>query len=68
MMEGRAEDRGAWIAMSKAMIDAGQRAIAAAEAADTAGVFDVGAEVYYTCTGCHATYAIETLRPNAEIP
>ena len=28
-----------------------------------AGVLAIGAEVYYTCTNCHATYAVETLRP-----
>ncbi len=26
-------------------------------------VFDMGAEVYFYCTNCHAVYAIETLRP-----
>jgi hypothetical protein len=24
----------------------------------------MGAEVYYVCTNCHATYAVESLRPN----
>ncbi len=65
MIGSRAQDQEAWIAMSQAMIDAGRRAIAAAEAQDPAAVFDVGAEVYYTCSGCHTVYAPETLRPNA---
>lgn len=64
MMDGRAMDRGAWMSMSQAMIDVGRRAIAAAEARDEAGVFDIGAEIYYACTACHSAYAIETLRPN----
>ncbi|MEX2582841.1 MAG: hypothetical protein WD766_06190 [Gemmatimonadota bacterium] len=64
MMEGRAVDDGPWIAMSQAMIDVGERAIQAALARDEAGVFDVGADVYATCTACHSAYALETLRPN----
>jgi len=64
MMEGRALDQGAWIAMSQAMVQVGIRAVEAAEARDVDAVFDMGAEVYYVCTNCHATYAIETLPPN----
>ena len=63
MMEGRALDQGAWITMSQAMISMGERAIEAAAARNLEAMFDTGAEVYYTCTNCHATYAIETLRP-----
>jgi hypothetical protein len=66
MMEGRAKDRGEWIAMSRAMIEAGTRAVAAAEARDTARVFAAGADLYDTCTRCHAAYATALLRPNAE--
>ena len=65
MMKGRAVDEEAWFTFSRAMISVGQRAIEAAEARDEMGVFDVGAEIYAVCTGCHATYAIETLRPSA---
>ncbi len=65
MMTTRARDRGDWIAMSVALIEAGRRAIAAAEARDTTAVFDVGAEVYEACTKCHAVYATELQRPNA---
>lgn len=65
MMPPRARDRGEWLTLSLAMIDAGKRAIAAAEARDTAAVFNVGAELYQTCTDCHARYAVEQLRPNA---
>ena len=64
MMEGRALDRGAWVAMSQALIDTGRQALAAAEARDKFAVFDAGAEVYYACSGCHAKYALETLRPS----
>jgi hypothetical protein len=48
------------------MIDVGQRAIRAAETRDRTAVFDVGAEVYDACTNCHAKYAVELVRPNAQ--
>jgi len=63
MMRGRAVDEPEWIAFSQALISVGRRAIEAAEARDEQGVFDVGAEIYAVCTACHATYAVETLRP-----
>lgn len=68
MMEGRAVDDGPWMGMSQSMIEVGRRAIEMAEARDEQGVFDVGAEVYQTCTNCHTHYARETLRPNALPP
>jgi hypothetical protein len=63
MMGDRAVQEPEWTVFSRAMINVGRRAIEAAEAQDPQGVFDVGAEVYAVCTGCHATYAAETLRP-----
>lgn len=64
MMEDRAVDQGTWIRMSQDMIEAAERAIEAAEAQNEQAVFDAGAELYYTCTNCHATYAVDLLRPN----
>jgi hypothetical protein len=64
MMEGYALDDGAWMAMSRALVDVGRQAVEAAEARSLDAVFDMGAEVYYVCTNCHATYASESLRPN----
>ena len=64
IMEGRALDRGPWVERSREMIEAGRRALAAAEIRSEAGVFDAGAEVYYACRDCHAAYATETLRPS----
>ena len=46
------------------MVQVGRTAIEAAETRDKNAVFDAGAEVYYVCTACHATYALDTLRPN----
>ena len=67
MMQGRAIDEEAFSTFAQAMVSVGQRAIEVAEARDEMGVFDVGAEMYAVCTGCHATYALETLRPGAQI-
>jgi hypothetical protein len=66
MMEGRAVDDGAWIALSQAMTRVSERALEAALARDEAAVFAVGGELYEACTACHASYALETLRPNAQ--
>ena len=63
MMSIRAKDGGDWMQLSQAMIDAGQKAIRAAEARNKTQVFDVGAELYETCTNCHAKYALELQRP-----
>ena len=67
MMQGRAIDEEAYFAFAQAMVSVGQRAIEVAEARDEMGVFDVGAEMYAVCTGCHATYALELQRPGAQI-
>lgn len=64
MMEDRAVDDGTWMRMSRELIEAAERAIEAAEAQNESAVFDAGAELYFTCTNCHSTYAVETLRPN----
>ena len=64
MMDGRALDDGPWMTMSQALIDIGRRAVEVAEERDEQAVFDVGAEMYFVCTQCHATYALETLRPS----
>ncbi len=63
MMQGRAIDEEAFYTYAQAMVDIGRRAIEVAEARDEMAVFDVGAEMYAVCTACHATYALETLRP-----
>ncbi|MDX1567699.1 MAG: hypothetical protein R3223_07850 [Longimicrobiales bacterium] len=67
MMEERAVDQGSWIRMSEEMIEAAERAIEAAEAQNEQAVFDMGAELYYSCTNCHATYAVDLLRPNVRL-
>jgi hypothetical protein len=66
LMPERVEGREGWVAMSRAMTEVARQAIEAATARNESGVFDVGAELYYTCTACHSQYAVETLRPNDE--
>ncbi len=66
MMAPRARDQKEWMTLSRAMIDVGARAIKAAEAHDTAAVFSVGAELYDTCTNCHARYSIGQPRPSTK--
>ena len=53
-----------WVAMSQSMTDIGRLAVEAAQARDPGRVFEVGGDVYLVCTGCHAVYATQTLRPN----
>lgn len=65
MMPTRAADGGEWMAASRLMIEAAQKAIRAAEARDKDAVFDVGAEMYDSCTNCHAKYSPQVMRPNA---
>ena len=67
MMSGRAKDTGDWMKLSQALVDVGQRAIAAAESKNAKAVFDAGAEVYEACVACHAKYALAQMRPNAGI-
>jgi hypothetical protein len=64
MMPGYALDGGAWMTMSQSLVEVGRRAVEAADARSLDAVFDMGAEVYYVCTNCHATYSAESLRPN----
>jgi len=64
MMPGYRLDNGAWVTMSQTMIEVGGRAVEAADARSLDAVFDMGAEIYYVCTNCHATYSVGSLRPN----
>jgi cytochrome c556 len=65
MMPTRARDGGEWMEASRLMIAAAQKAIRAAESRDKDAVFDTGAEMYDSCTNCHAKYSPDIVRPNA---
>ena len=56
MIAPRAADRDRWMKLSRGLIDAAQRARAAAEAKNRTAVFDAGAEVYDACVACHSKY------------
>ncbi len=58
MMDPRARNRDEWMALSRALVDVGERARAVAESRDTKGVFDVGADLYQACVNCHAIYLV----------
>jgi hypothetical protein len=66
MLGARPKDGGEWMQMSRQLVDAGERAIRAAESHNPQAVFDVGAEVYDVCTNCHAKYAVDLARPNVQ--
>lgn len=58
MMSRRAQDNGEWMDWSRALIDAGEKAMQAAEARNPEKVFDTGGEIYAACSGCHEKYLI----------
>ena len=64
MMEGRARDRDQWMRLARQMVDAGVKAMAAADSRDPAKVFEAGGDLYEVCTACHAAYAQHTLPPS----
>ena len=56
MMAGRAKDDQDWLRLSRALVDVGRRALAAADAKDKNALFDAGGEVYEACANCHQKY------------
>lgn len=64
MMQGRGMEGKDWTALSRALVAVGRTAIDAAEKQDRDAVFRVGGDIYEVCTACHATFALETLRPS----
>ena len=63
MLGARPKDDGEWMHMSRALVDAGEKAIRAAASHNPQAVFDTGAEVYEVCTSCHAKYMVEAAPP-----
>lgn len=57
MMPGRAAGPD-WIAYARALVTAGETAIAAAQAQDADALFDAGGEVYIACRSCHEQFLI----------
>lgn len=55
-LPGRREDNDAWLIYSQGLSEAGQRAMAAAQAQDEEEFFQAGAQLYSVCTACHQAY------------
>jgi len=56
LMGDRALDKGDWVKMTRAYMDAGTKALKAAEAKDKDGIVDAGGDLNTTCDNCHARY------------
>jgi hypothetical protein len=56
LVDGRAVDKGEWVQISKAMVDAAQLALKAAEGQDKEGILSAGSTINETCDSCHARY------------
>ena len=54
---GRAVDAGEWTKMARAMADAADKALKAAEAKSADGILMVGDEINQTCDNCHERYS-----------
>ena len=56
LLGSRALDKGEWITMSQAMIDAGMVALKAAQAKDAEGLLASGENINLSCENCHQQY------------
>ena len=56
MMGSRAVDKGEWLQMSQAMIDAGKIALEATQKKSAEGVLAAGEAVNMSCDNCHRKY------------
>lgn len=56
MMAPRAQDGDRWMQNAAKMMEQGQRMIAAIDRRNTQEMFDVGSDLYDTCTNCHMHY------------
>ena len=59
MIGDRARDHGAWMEMSRGLVDAGAEALEAAESKDPDAVFAVGEKIYVACERCHGLYRVD---------
>jgi hypothetical protein len=56
LIGNRAVDQGDWVKMSKAMADAGQTALKAADAKSPEGILEAGEAINTSCDNCHQKY------------
>ena len=57
MLDGRARNDKDWMARARRLVDAGEKALKAAEARDSAALFATGTDIFNACDGCHLNYA-----------
>ncbi len=55
-LPGRAVDQETWVAMSRALVEAGIRVVEAVDARDAPRLLDAGELVYAACVLCHQAY------------
>ena len=68
LLPGRKRDDGDWATYARTLSRQGLEAKAAVEARDTRRMFESGAAIYQTCTGCHAKYVMPYLPPPSGKP
>jgi hypothetical protein len=56
MMGNRVRDKGDWLTITRAMMDASMVALKATENRDVEGLFASGEEIYKSCDACHMKY------------
>ena len=56
LIGNRAVDQEDWVKMAKAMADAGQIALKAAEAKSPEGILEAGETINHSCDNCHQKY------------
>ena len=56
VMGDRAIDRGDWVKMSRALMDAASAALKAAESKSAQGILDAGETINASCDNCHERY------------
>ena len=56
MIAPRAQDGDRWMQNARKMMEQGERMIAAIDRRNTQEMFDVGSDLYDTCTNCHMHY------------
>ena len=56
LVGGRAIDRAEWVAMSRALMDAGTLALEAAEGKNAEGIMVAGEKITVACDTCHQRY------------
>ena len=56
MVEGRAKDKGEWMKLSRALVDAAAVALKAVQAKNADGVVKAGDQIVMICEDCHGPY------------